>query len=587
MFAGILEAMRELLSEVVRWCRKVAVLLGQTMRRWPLVWAIGGAVLMLVVGVQLAYPADRSLPFARLNGDVVGSLDANAITAKLKQDYATMPLTVSIEGKKYETTASEAGIRTNEQVVIAGLTNYPLWQRLIPFSLLAGGLTKDQAVVVGLDDTRAELYAKARSADCAVAPKNAGVIVRDDAVQLDPARDGQSCPVSFIKKALAGVTLQKGGVVVTLKPAIVRPERTNEEVANVLTKAQLVIDRRLTLSLAGAEQSVPKKVIAAWLTFPQDEKTKDIRVEIDADQVREYLGTVQSSVYIAPGVTNIYTTDGVETNRVAGSEGRGIDTAATAAAIQQKLAEGDGTVQAKLTTIAPKTAYVRTYTPTQAGLQVLVAELAKDKGDYAISLRAMNGSFSAGANESKQYHPASTYKMYVGWAIIKRIAAGQMQWTDTAINGKNVSQCFDVMIINSDNACGEWLGEQVGWKNLNSMLKGLGLACTNLGSAWYSCAADESLFLYKLQAGQLLPADQADRLISVMKKQVYRSGIPAGVGVTVADKVGFLDGKLHDAAIVYGPRSTYVLTIMTSGSSWGQIADAARQIQAQLARMGF
>jgi hypothetical protein len=35
---------------------------------------------------------------------------------------------------------------------------------------------------------------------------------------------------------------------------------------------------------------------------------------------------------------------------------------------------------------------------------------------------------------------------------------------------------------------------------------------------------------------------------------------------------------------VYGPRGPYVLTIMTSGSSWTAIADAAKQINSFLNR---
>lgn len=61
-----------------------------------------------------------------------------------------------------------------------------------------------------------------------------------------------------------------------------------------------------------------------------------------------------------------------------------------------------------------------------------------------------------------------------------------------------------------------------------------------------------------------------------MKRQIYRSGIPAGShGAAVADKVGFLDGYLHDAGIVYSPKATYALVIMSSGSSWSNISDLA------------
>lgn len=64
-----------------------------------------------------------------------------------------------------------------------------------------------------------------------------------------------------------------------------------------------------------------------------------------------------------------------------------------------------------------------------------------------------------------------------------------------------------------------------------------------------------------------------------MKRNIYRQGIPAGANGQVANKVGFLDGLLHDAAIVYSPSGTYALSIMTDGSNWGTIAELTRQIE--------
>jgi len=65
-----------------------------------------------------------------------------------------------------------------------------------------------------------------------------------------------------------------------------------------------------------------------------------------------------------------------------------------------------------------------------------------------------------------------------------------------------------------------------------------------------------------------------------MKKNVYTAGIPSGIKADVADKVGFLDALLHDAAIVYSPKGTYVLIIMTNNASWGNIAELAKAIEA-------
>lgn len=74
------------------------------------------------------------------------------------------------------------------------------------------------------------------------------------------------------------------------------------------------------------------------------------------------------------------------------------------------------------------------------------------------------------------------------------------------------------------------------------------------------------------------------RLISAMTANVYRKGIPAGANGTVADKVGFMDALLHDAAIVYSPSGTYVLVIMSDGSSWATIADLSSQVDTLRAR---
>jgi beta-lactamase class A len=69
-------------------------------------------------------------------------------------------------------------------------------------------------------------------------------------------------------------------------------------------------------------------------------------------------------------------------------------------------------------------------------------------------------------------------------------------------------------------------------------------------------------------------------MLGAMKRNIYRQGVPAGASGQVADKVGFLWGLLHDSAIVYSPSGTYVLVVLTDGSSWRAIADLTREIEA-------
>jgi beta-lactamase class A len=138
------------------------------------------------------------------------------------------------------------------------------------------------------------------------------------------------------------------------------------------------------------------------------------------------------------------------------------------------------------------------------------------------------------------------------------------------------------MIVRSDNACAEAMLQKISYKSITSEIQALGLKNTTFlkGDTPLTTAGDLSLFNAMLQSGQILTQQASrDRLLDAMKRNIYRQGIPAGTSSQVADKVGFLDGLLHDAAIVYSPSGPYVLTIMSDGSSWATIADLTRQIE--------
>jgi beta-lactamase class A len=82
-----------------------------------------------------------------------------------------------------------------------------------------------------------------------------------------------------------------------------------------------------------------------------------------------------------------------------------------------------------------------------------------------------------------------------------------------------------------------------------------------------------------IQQSTLVKGGERDFMLGLMRAQVYRQGVPAGTSAVVADKVGFLNGYLNDAAIVYHPNGTYVISVMTSGASWGKIAEITRKIE--------
>jgi beta-lactamase class A len=228
----------------------------------------------------------------------------------------------------------------------------------------------------------------------------------------------------------------------------------------------------------------------------------------------------------------------------------------------------------KVVRSADKTAAVKpTLDSIFAGAQysVDVVDLANDASVVAI-------------NTDTEYTAASTYKLFVAYSMLAAVKSGSWTW-QTDLGDSTLQECFSTMIINSDNDCPEaWLNSQ-GYNTVNDQAHQLGESQTTIGyQNMQTNAADLADFLTKLYKGSLVDADSDNLLIGDMKQQVYRDGIPSGIGDhgTVADKVGFLDGLLHDAGIVYSDKGNYVFVIMTNNSSWAAISQASSAIYSVL-----
>lgn len=541
------------------------------------------SILLTVSLLQLIFLGNRALPLSRIDREQVSFSSEVTIAKKLQAEYSKGSVTTKILSKTSTESLAESGVVPDNVAIIKGVSHYPWYIRIIPFSSLVKGALTDQPVVSKVDTTRFALYAEERIVECSVAPKNAGVAVKDGKIELDPAKDGQSCTKETLAKQITAKPLTKQGVTVTVQTTPVKPVRSDDDVQPLLKEAREIANHKLTLEVAGKVYAVDKPTLASWLAFPEDEKTKKISVGLNDEAVKKYLETIQKDIYIAPGTTIITTNDGIETGRVNGASGRGINMEVTTKAIKDQVLKGDGTVNATLASLPPKLAYNRSYSKTPEGLQALVNDLVKDKGDFAISVRKL-GDSGVHANGDKQYHPASTYKLFVAYSVLKRVDSGQLSLGQTTTGGQTLGQCLDAMIVNSDNACAEWFGQKIGWSTLTNEARALGARNTTLSRPFVSTTNDQALFLQKLESNQLgLTEPSRARLIDAMKRQVFRKGIPAGLsGIAVADKVGFLEGYLHDSAIVYSPKGVYVLVIYSNNSSWASIADAAKKINDQL-----
>lgn len=194
---------------------------------------------------------------------------------------------------------------------------------------------------------------------------------------------------------------------------------------------------------------------------------------------------------------------------------------------------------------------------------------------YTLSLRELGGAgHQVGIDDTRHIDPASVIKLFWAWAALKKVDAGQIELSAQLKPGFTWDKCLNLMIQISSNECAVWIREALGNNTLNSLLIAEGYPDTQivLDSAGkyktkYTSAADTSLLLERLQLGALLSPESTQYFHNLLRKQVFRGRITAGVqkGVVVENKGGNLwvtDGWTNsDAAIVYGPNSTYVLVI--------------------------
>lgn len=198
------------------------------------------------------------------------------------------------------------------------------------------------------------------------------------------------------------------------------------------------------------------------------------------------------------------------------------------------------------------------------------------------------GKINVSSNGTTTAIPASTYKLFIAAYLFHLHQKGEFSWTTANRAG------FEQMIVNSSNDFPLSIRAKYGTDNINTFIKNQGWTSPVFVNDEATNTTSQSLclLLQNLDAGTGAFSNKSDRqyLLSLMKKQIYRSGIPAGVaavdsGATVADKVGFLDDVNNDASIVTtSDGHRYILVIMTHGHQqttldFSRIKDIAEQVQ--------
>lgn len=549
-------------------------------------WYIHESVVVLaviavfIVVVQLLYPTDRTLPFTKVADIQIGTLTKREAIDYLFATYGSVDLTVTAAGTTIKTTTDKAGVLVDFQKAADATARYPWWQRLIPFSLFYKSLVINARPEISVDEQLAKQFAQTVKEKCNKAVREAAVTITGGKVLLQPGENGRTCTDAAITRGLAATLLKQGAAETSIQGTIVQPTKSTEVAQEQFNQAQSVLATGLTVNLAGESITVPKETLAGWIRL-NDGKEDSISISFDDGAIRSYLESVKQKVYIAPIATDVHILDGEETQREPGRAGRDIDYEATVTQIKQMLGSKKAkAVVAKVKTVEPPLNYLQNYSQSQRGLERLLADIVARKGNYAVSVIELAGmGRTANVKGDRQYVTASTYKLFIAYMVLKDLESGVLKWEDVIVEGLNVRQCFEEMIVRSANRCALAYKARYGAGAIVAKMHELGFSSVEHNSTWWASTNDLARYMRLLEKGQLLEGESRDFLLGLLKRQVWRYGIPTGIkGVSIADKVGFLEDYIHDIAIVYGPKGPYILAIMTKGGSYGGMADVARQV---------
>ena len=561
--------------------RQVVAVARHTVRRVP--WARLGLLLgVWVIGVllivQLFYPGDKLLPLQQVDGYPVGAMSKQAAIQALSTAYANTQVRVylgSAQNAAASPTFSQAGLSVNVAARVSAM-QYPWYERLVPSSILWGTSASGTPKIASSHKTD-EFLTTQLLPQCQVAPQNATLKANGDKLVVVPAQNGGECSKATVKQDFLAFTPSLGRpVAAQVSMTTVPPKLINAAAQASADYYMKQVGNGITLVAGGQPIVIPASEVYSWLDFTPTNVT--VQAHINGDRAAAYLNKVVApKVAVAPGTATVTMRDFTEQSRVGGGDGTALNLDATTASIEKVVHGDSNTASAATQPVPANVTYVHTYTSTDQGVTALFANFAKDHpGTFGISYAELSGSGRhANYQGDKKFVTASTYKLFVAYSVLKRVDSGEMSWADN-------EACFNKMITYSDNACGEAFLNTIGLQTITNEINALGLKNSNFieDGGPYTTANDLALFLGTLESGTMFSATSKQRLESAMLANVYRNGIPAGTSAPVADKVGFLNGLLHDAAIVYSPKGTYVLVVMSDGSSWGAIADLTRQLEA-------
>jgi beta-lactamase class A len=224
----------------------------------------------------------------------------------------------------------------------------------------------------------------------------------------------------------------------------------------------------------------------------------------------------------------------------------------------------------------------RSYRLDEAALaNAINSELAaQPKLDVSVSLVDLQTGRHYHYGDTSSYGSASIGKLVSAAAYLQKIELGQAS-LDDLVGAKTGRQQLELMITKSDNTA---------WHDINQLVTADGLKAftASIGLNSYEptenllISDDVAVLLDKLASYQLLTNDHTDLLLSLMEQANMRDYIVAGTpaGAVTYHKVGYLQDRLHEAAIIHKGDRAFALVIFSKSAGMYDFSKGSALFQA-------
>ncbi len=211
--------------------------------------------------------------------------------------------------------------------------------------------------------------------------------------------------------------------------------------------------------------------------------------------------------------------------------------------------------------------------------------LGTDVSHFAVVVKRLDNGKGVVIDGGRVFYAASLFKVWVMLEAYHQRQAGLLRFDEQyivsdyyaslSLNPGELPLCSQVtaqaalqeMMSVSDNIAANIMLERVGYANVNAMLRGWGLAVSGVASNGdvSTTASGMEQLLEAIARQEAVSAEASAEMLSLLASEVIDNRLPALLppGTRVAHKTGSWANATHDAGIVYSPKATYAIVVLS------------------------